>query len=295
MGNSGDKDMKNIQLVCIYSLPRSGSTALVAQFERYEGILCLPESYFPQLYEMLDSADRRDPDRLAALYLASSPDGCLLTFREVRDCFRTLDYRESLIEIGLRYAEKIGRDLAQVRAVVWKTTRLVGAYKRFAAAGGVFILLRRDSINIFDSQFRVGFGIHNRRPLRFMAFRESYEAVFAKLPKSQTKELVYKDIPERVPIVVKELGCSGRYWGCGSSALGATSGRQGWHREVMGQFENRDRLKADNVTGRDRWLLGLGQVIFRPLRPFLGMARNYFDRKIMLQVYQAADQYDGKV
>jgi hypothetical protein len=36
-------DDKQIDLVCIYSLPRSGSTALIAELDRIEGIVCLPE------------------------------------------------------------------------------------------------------------------------------------------------------------------------------------------------------------------------------------------------------------
>jgi hypothetical protein len=47
----------------------------------------------------------------------------------------------------------------QVKAVVWKTTRIVGRWKVFARAGGRFIVLRRNPLNVFESQFRVDLAV----------------------------------------------------------------------------------------------------------------------------------------
>src|SRR5437588_295373 len=82
----------------------------------------------------------------------------------------------------------------------------VGRWKVFARAGGRFIVLRRNPLNVFESQFRVEFGRNNRNALRFAAFAESYEAAFSRLPKQLTACIDYESIPEQLPSILAFLG-----------------------------------------------------------------------------------------
>ena len=131
----------NPSLVCMYSLPRSGSTVLIAELDRLQGVICLPESYFPQILETLTDEESNDPDYLAAFFLASSPSGSLLTFAEARDCMCPGNWNRTFINLGLACALKLNRDPCQIATIVWKTTRIIGRWRLFSAAGGRFIIL----------------------------------------------------------------------------------------------------------------------------------------------------------
>lgn len=288
---SGQRKLSHagVKLACIYSLPRSGSTALVTQLDKFENIVCLPESYFPQIYEMLSPTDVADSRRLAALFLASSPDGSLLSLPEIEDCMVPGNLRESLVNLGFAYTRKTGRDQDRVKCVVWKTTRIIGRWRCFAEAGGIFILLRRKRLNVYESQFRVNFGIHNRNSIRFSAFCESYEAAFSRLPCDKKVVVNYEDIPNTLPLLVTTLGGSGEPWGMGRSSLADTSAKNSWHSEIMKDFQSKDHIKLNNVGVFERFLLLLGGVVFRPARPVFGILRDRFDFKIMKQVYEKAE------
>jgi len=281
MESSHEYSRRTVLLACVYSLPRSGSTMLLAELDRWEGIVCVPESYFPQMLELMTPRELGDPRRMAALFLASSDSGAVLTFDEAVQCMMPHDPEGTITQLGLACAAKTGRDLSKLRAIVWKTTRLVGRWKLFARAGGRFLVLRRNPVNVFDSQFRVDFGRRNRRPLRFAAFRESYEAVFCRLPRDLALCIDYESIPEQLATVLSFLGIEQREWGVGESLLAQTSAKHRRHDHVMDGFKSRDVQQKRNVTTRQRALLRTGQILCRPLRPLFGLIRDHYDRQMM--------------
>lgn len=278
-----------VNLICVYSLPRSGSTVLIAQLERIKGIVCVSESYFPQILEFLSPTVLADSEKLAAIYLASSPDGSLLSFDEVVKCIFPFEHKKTLTQLGLAYAVKTNRDPSQIRYIVWKTTRLIGRWKIFAGADGRFIVLRRNPINVFESQFRVTFGIHNRNAIRFILFRESYESAFARFPLKSTFSIDYESIPDQIPLLLLWLSLDDVSWSEAESSLASTSAKNAWHSGVMSSFESKDFIKRMRIQKLSRILLRLGQILFRAFRPLLGPIRDYHDKKIMVQVLAVAD------
>jgi len=269
-------------LACVYSLPRSGSTALMAQLDRWKGIVCIPESYFPQMLELLTPEEFSNSKRMAELFLASSDSGSALTLDEAERCMVPNDATETLKRLGLTCAEKTQRDPAQVKAVVWKTTRIVGRWKLFARAGGRFIVLRRNPLNVFESQFRVDFGRNNRNALRFAAFAESYEAAFARLPKHLTARIDYESIPEQLPTILSFLGLSHQeLWTSGHSLLARTAATRDWHGRILDDFQSRDSEQSKNLSVTQRFALRFGRTMFLPARPVTGMLRDYYDRGVM--------------
>lgn len=271
-------------LVCVYSLPRSGSTVLIAELDRLNGIVCLPESYFPQLLEFLTPEELSDAKRLAAYYIASSPAGSLLTFDEAKACIVSGNYSKTLIQLGLACAIKTNRDPSQVSVIIWKTTRIISGWKLFSEAGGRFLVLRRNPLNVFESQFRVDFGRHNRNPLRFSFFQESYEAIFSQLPRASTFYVDYEEIPAERASIQEWLGVSSESWRTGESSLTGTHAKHAWHKGLMDGFQSRDSIKRNNVTATHRLLLNAGELLVRPLRPVLGLLRIGYDRKIVEQI-----------
>jgi len=284
----------NPALACVYSLPRSGSTVLIVELDRLKGVICLPESYFPQILELLSPDELSDPDKLAAFFLASSPSGSLVSFEEARDCMAPGNWSRTLVNIGLACALKTNRDPSQVAAVVWKTTRIVGRWRLFSEAGGRFLILQRNPLNVFESQFRVDFGRYNRNPLRFAAFLESYAAVFSRLPTDNTHFVEYELIPEQLPAIQAWLGVGDEHWADGESSLAHTHAKKTWHGGLMDGFQSRDPIKRKNITTRQRILLKAGQFAARPMRSILGLMRDHYDKEIMNQVRVDAEEIISK-
>ncbi|MDP2240436.1 MAG: hypothetical protein Q8K18_09790 [Burkholderiales bacterium] len=290
--NIGLATFENISpaLACIYSLPRSGSTVLITELDRLKGIVCLPESYFPQILELLSPDELSDPSRLAAFFLASSPSGSLLSFEEAQACMVPADHAKTLVRLGLACALKTNREPSQVAIVIWKTTRIVSRWKLFAEAGGRFLVLRRNPLNVFESQFRVDFGYYNRNPLRFAAFQESYEAIFSRLPIDITYSVDYESIPEQLTAIQSWLGVGAEHWIGGESSMAKTHAKEAWHSGLMDGFQSHDSMKRQNISTRQRLLLKAGQSMAKPIRPILVLLRDYYDRQIMKQIRIAADE-----
>ena len=283
--NLGDA---NPALACVYSLPRSGSTVLIAELDRLKGIVCLPESYFPQVLEFLTPQELSDPAKLAAFFLASSPSGSLISFEEAQTCMVPDDWKATLVRLGLACAAKTNRNPSQVRTIIWKTTRIIGKGKLFAEAGGRFLVLRRNPVNVFDSQFRVSFGRHNRNPLRFAVFLESYEAAFSRLPPEATYHIEYEAIPEQLAAMSDWFGVVGDNWAGGESSIALTHARKTWHNGLMDGFQSRDEIKRKNVTLGQRFFLGAGRFAAKPVRPILSFLRDYYDGEIIKQIRNEA-------
>ena len=271
-------------LVCVYSLPRSGSTVLIAELDRLDSVICLPESYFPQVLELLSPEELADRRQLAAYFMASSPSGSLLTFEEAEQCMVPGDWAATLSKLGTESARKIGRSADEIKVVIWKTTRIIGRWRLFHSAGGRFVLLRRHKYNVFESQFRVQFGIHNRNPLRFAVFHESYEAVFTRLPAEDTFEVEYDTIPDQYAPLRDWLKVSGDLRAGGESSLESTHAGKSWHGGLLDGFKSKDHIKRENVVGLQRILISTGIILVRPLRPLLGYLRDYYDKGIMQQI-----------
>ena len=266
------------QRLFIVSLPRSGSTVLTTILDRHEDILCLPESHFPAVLARLDDCDLQDPDRMAALFLASCPDGSPLTYEEARECMHG-DIESVLDSVAAKVALKIGRSPDNIRVVVWKYTRLIGASHKLAASGGRFIILRRNPLNVFESQFRVPFGRYNRNPARFALFEASYEAAFGRYPLDKTIEIHYSDIPDSIASLISLVGSLGRIRKDAAHGVGEHSGKMPWHSEINRPFRNADADKLGNLKP--------SQVIsYRSVRtmltclPFIGkLARHFADQR----------------
>lgn len=274
------------QLAFILSLPRSGSTVLTAQLDRIEGVACAPESSFPQILGHLKASERNDPRRLAALYLSATFTPTPLDLDEAAACMAGTD-EEILVSLGLAVAEKLGRDPDLVRTVVWKTPRTVGMLDSPLRTGGSFIIIRRNLHNVYESQFRVEFGTNNRKPLRFAVFRESYEHAFARIPADRKMEIEYEQLPGILTQVASFIGIGEiKPWEAGRSNLEMAAASRAHMTEVTSEFQNRDaekraRLDPAQVRSLDRAL-----ALARPLRPFLGPIRSYFDRQSLDHIRQ---------
>jgi len=277
-------------LAYILSLPRSGSTVLTSLLDQRAGVVCPPESSFPQILGVISRKERSDPRRLAALYIASTFPGTPLDLDEAEACMRG-DDTEVLTKLGCSLAAKLGRDPGLVRTIVWKTTRTIGMNAAPIRSGGRFIVLRRHPHNVFESQFRVHFGANNRRPGRFALFRESYEHAFAKLPADRTMQVDYDRIPEQFEAMVAFLGINGTgTWREGTSALAAVAANRPWLSQIMDRFDNKDpekrtRLDPKATSKLDRWLTAV-----EPIRPLLGPLRLAADRRTLGHIRSRAHQ-----
>lgn len=277
------------QLLCVYSLPRSGSTVLISELDKIKGICCLPESYFPQAWSLASRS--RDPSQeyLAALYLASSPAGATLSFDEVVKLIDPQDPRASLINIGLKTVEKENRDPNSLKVIVWKTTRIISHMDLLNSSLFKFILLRRNVYNVFESQFRVDFGVHNRNPYRFAAFVASYESVFDKLPCDRTFEIAYDQIPHQIEAVCSWLKIENENWNEGyTSSIARTHGNKEWHSNLLEGFSNRDKKKLEFIEKKQLAAIDNGLKCTKYLKPIFYLLRRYFDKKIFSNVEQDA-------
>jgi hypothetical protein len=268
-----------MKLAFLLSLPRSGSTLLTAMLDKKKGIICMPESCFPQVLGTLLPKERSDPRWLAALYLGSTMVPTPVSFEEAIGYMKGSD-EEILISLGKLMARKTGRNPDEVSTIVWKTTRTIGINNGPFATSGKFIVLRRNPLNVFESQFRVGFGENNRRPWRFALFLQSYEHAFARLPKNRTFELDYESIPERMGELFDFLGLKDQgEWGEGVSSFDTVAENCSWLTEITGEFKNTDAEKRERLEPAQKRSLDRALFWTRPLRHFMGPFRNYYDRR----------------
>jgi len=278
--------IKTYQLAFILSLPRSGSTVLTALLDRIEGVVCAPESSFPQILGHLTKAERSDPEQLAALYLASTFTPTPLDKEEAAACMKGSD-EEILTALGLAVAGKLGRDPERVRTVVWKTPRTVGMLASPLGTGGRFIIIRRNLHNVYESQFRVEFGTNNRKPFRFAVFRESYENAFARIPADRKMEIDYDQLPDILPEVIAFIGIEGmKEWTEGRSNLEMAAASRAHMTEVTSAFQNRDAEKRARLDPAQVRALDKALAMARPFRPLLGPVRSHFDLQSLGHIRQ---------
>lgn len=266
-----------MHLAFILSLPRSGSTVLTSMLDQRKGVISPPESSFPQVLGELTPEERADPRLLAALYIASTFPGTPLTLEEAETCMCGSD-QEILIRIGKALAGKLGRNPDEISLVVWKTTRTICMNRGPLATDGRFVILRRHPHNVFESQFRVHFGLHNRRAWRFALFRESYENAFAKIPAERRIDMDYEDIPARMDELLGFLGITDTgLWNTGSSSLEHVAANRPWLSQILQEFRNDDaekraRLDTNQMRSLDYWLKAV--KLAHPLMPVL---RRHYD------------------
>jgi hypothetical protein len=277
------------QRLFIVSLPRSGSTVLTAMLDRYDDILCLPESHFPAYLESIGHSDWQDPERLAACFVACCTDGSPLTFDEARACMSG-DRQETLEAIAKAVARKCGRDYERIKVVVWKSTRMAGTFPSFTRPGEKHLVLRRNPLNVFESQFRVPFGKLNQSPARFALFEASYEAAFGRLPPDSTLQIEYAAIPDSIKKVVLWCGSDGEAGRKANSGLVEISGRMPWHTEINKPFNNTDPDKLRNLKTLHVWSYHLTHAMLA-LLPLVGrLARKLANRREFNAIRQRADE-----
>jgi hypothetical protein len=266
-------------LAFILSTPRSGSTVLAAMLDRRRGIVSPPESSFPQVLGAIRAKERSDPRWLAALYFGSTFTPSPLSMDEAEACMKGSN-QEILTALGMATAAKFGRSADEISAIVWKTPRTVGMHAGPLSTDGKFIILRRNPHNVFESQFRVGFGVNNRRPFRFAVFRESYENAFARLPAHRVLNVDYDELPGALDTITRFLGVADQgEWPEANGSFNLAAKACDHMSEVTNAFVNRDpekraRLQDAQVKSLDRAL-----AIARPLRPLLRPVRAYFDHR----------------
>jgi hypothetical protein len=252
--------------------------------DRRKGIICMPESSFPQVLGRLSSKERRDAFKLATLYQSSTFIPTPLTFGEAFECMNGSD-EQILVSLGLAMARKTGRDPSQVSSILWKTTRTIGMNEGPIATSGKFVVLRRHPMNVFESQFRVHFGLHNRRPWRFALFLQSYEHAFSRLPKERLLELEYEKIPEQMSGLLNFLGVKDQGdWEGGISSFEKVAENCSWLTEITGEFKNKDQEKRARLDPRQVGILEHAIALTTPLRPWMGFVRNHYDIKSLKHI-----------
>jgi len=277
-----------MKLAYILSLPRSGSTVLSAMLDAQKGVVSPPESSFPQVLSVVDPDERRDPRRLASLYLGATFPPTPLNLSDAERCMEGSD-EEILTSLGRAVAAKLGRDPDDIEAIVWKTPRTVGFHASPLATSGRFIVLRRHPLNVFESQFRVEFGENNRNPYRFAIFRESYENAFSRLPSDRKMEVAYDELPGVLPSVLDFIGVEDRgTWKDHRSSLEAASEHCSWMSEVTQEFKNRDPEKRARLDAKQVSRLKFAMGLVRPLRRLLKPVRNHFDCQSMGPIRERA-------
>ncbi len=266
------------QRLFIVSVPRSGSTVLTKILDRYEDIFCLPESFFPALIGKVSDEEWRDKRLMAALFVASCSDGSPLTLDEAESCIRE-NKSETLDALALAAARKAEREPESIHTIVWKFTRLVGCWQFAASTGGLFLILRRNPLNVYLSQFRVHFGQKNKNPCRFALFEASYNAAFKSYPEATTRRLDYADTESSIGDIVAWLGSSGRMLANSSKGIGEISGKNPWHSEINKPFKNTDAEKLASLRGSQSTSYHLARM-FLTLVPIVPrIARTLADRR----------------
>lgn len=282
------------KLAYILSLPRSGSTVLTSMLDQRRGVISPPESSFPQVLSKLTPEERSDPLRIAALYIASTFPGTPLTLQETVACISD-DDEETLIRIGLALTEKLGRNPHDISLVVWKTTRTIAMNEAPLRTSGRFVILRRHPHNVFESQFRVHFGKHNRHPLRFAAFRRSYEWAFRQIPPQRRMDLDYEQIPDRMSELMEFLGMPDQgVWDDGISSLQEVADKRPWLSQILDEFRSDDAAKRNRLEPAKRRRLDRALRITGLAEPLMPLLRRRFDEAVLADIRQRASRILAK-
>jgi hypothetical protein len=275
-------------LTFILSAPRSGSTVLTALLEKKQGIVCMPESSFPQILGRLSRKERADRRWLAALYIAGTFPPTPITMDEAEECMHGND-DEILFNLGKVLARKLGRPVDQVIQVIWKTTRTIGMHAGPLATSGKFVVIHRNPLNVFESQFRVSFGKRNRIPLRYAIFMESYQNAFARLPRDRKFELSYDDLPTALTVLMSFIGVPDQGdWQDGQSAMAEVAERCSWLNQITSEFKNTDIEKRARLESRVVSQVEMAMTLARPVRALLQPIRYYFDHSSLRHIRQKA-------
>lgn len=275
-------------LTYILSQPRSGSTVLTAILDKRKGIVCMAESCFPQVLGTLSKAERADKRWLAALYLGSRMAPDPLDMEGAEACMDGSD-DEILFSLGKAVAEKLGRDPAEVSNVVWKTTRAIGLHDAPVATCGKFVALRRNIINVFESQSRFVHGINNRNPFRYAVFAQSYEHALNRCPADRTFKLEYDDLPGILPKLLDFLEVQDRgEWETSGSILDEVAKECDWLSQVTGEFHNTDVKKRSQLDPVMKKRLAAALSMASALRPLMGPVRKHFDMRSVTYVESIA-------
>lgn len=269
-------------LAYIISQPRSGSTVLSALLDKKRGIVCMPESSFPQVLGAITEKERKDKRWLGALYRGSTfpsypAPPTPLSVTDAEACMEGSN-EEILFRLGQALAAKLGRPAEEVKAVFWKTTRTIGLHQGPLSTTGKFIILRRHLHNVFDSQFRVDFGVRNRNPWRYAVFCQSYEHAFSRVPANRAFNLDYEDIPNQLGNLLRFLGVADSgFWETGTSSIDLVAQSGSWLAEANKEFKSTDAQKRQKFDQNLLKQLDLALAVTRPIRPFIGPLRRHFD------------------
>lgn len=264
-------------LTYILSQPRSGSTVLTAILDKRKGIVCMAESCFPQVLGTLSKKERADKRWLAALYLGSRMAPDPLDVNDAEACMAGND-DEILCALGKAVAAKLGRNPDDVTNVVWKTTRAIGLHQGPTATCGKFVVLRRNTYNVFESQSRFVHGINNRNPFRYALFSQSYEHALNRCPADRTFKLDYDDLPGILPRLLDfmEVRDQGE-WETRGSILDEVAKECDWLSQVTGEFANTDENKRAQLDPMLRKRLTFALSTSSTLLPLMGPVRKHFD------------------
>jgi hypothetical protein len=227
---------------------------------------------------------------LAALYIASTFPGTPLSLDEAETCMKGA-YEDILGNLGRALATKLGRNPNEISCVVWKTTRTISMNRGPLASGGKFVILRRHPHNVFESQFRVHFGLHNRKPLRFAAFRESYEWAFSRIPRDLKFELDYEEIPAYLARLMDFLGIQDHgLWEGGTSSLQQVAQNRPWLAQILSEFRSDDAAKRTRLPPEQTSVLDRSLKQARLLRPFTPFLRRHFDMQSVNHIRRNAEE-----
>lgn len=251
-------------------------------------VLCVPESFFPGLLDWVTEEDWQNPAWMAALFHASCSDGSPLSLAEAQDCMLG-GPQSSMAALARKVAEKDGRDPGRIRAVVWKSTRLVGSHRKTDALGWKYLILKRPELNVYESQFRVPFGAKNRDPRRFALFAASYEEAFRTLPAGKTRELNYGEIPRELDAVLAWMGSrAGVDVTDRPGILDKTAGQRPWHSAIGSDFRDDDEAKLSNLSDTQVRQFQRARGIFRRVGILPRLARARADRRQAEALREAA-------
>jgi hypothetical protein len=273
-------------LAYILSQPRSGSTVLTAILDKRKGVVCMPESSFPQALGVVSRKERADKRWMAALYLGSTFPPTPLSFADALACMEGSD-EEVLTALGRALAGKLGRDPDDVRTVVWKTTRTIGMHKGPLATSGLFVVLRRNPHNVFESQSRFEYGVRNRKPFRYAVFLQSYEFALSRLPNDRSFTLHYDETEDRLAALLEFLQIEDQgVWETGGSSLDLVAEGCSWLTQITEEFRNTDPEKRARLAPAMVKTLDRAMFLTRPLRPFMGPLRAHFDKRSMGHIWR---------
>ena len=266
------------RLLFILSAPRSGSTVLTSLLDRHTGVISIPESGFPQVLSYLTEEIWRNKELVAAIYLCSCYGGSLLSLAEVSAGVMA-DRRETLVALGLAEAAKAGRDITNIRWIVWKNTRIVTAWRHLDEFRGKFAIIRRNPINIYESYQRVDFAAKNRKPLRFAVYFRGYEAAFRDYPGNVTFCFDYPRTQQQLPEFLGMLDIDPDDIHGGPSTLSSVSGRFEFHSEILGEFRDEDAEKRGRIPAKSLVAVERALKAVQFVDPFCGWLRKWADRR----------------